>query len=111
MTDEIRIHSEEGRKEVSETRELLTEVKELFGRSALTTEVEDADHVRVNGNDWQVQVGRDGELAFKPAGASLRFVRRATELREVRQEPRSVSFVFQDEVLTVGRGLEHRKRR
>lgn len=108
MTDEIRIRSEESSTEVSRTEELLGEVKDLFGQAALTTEVEDTENVRVNGDDWQVRVGRDGELAFKPAGASLRFVRHAGELREVRQEPRRVSFVFREEVFTVGGGLEHR---
>ncbi|MDY7083152.1 MAG: hypothetical protein SXQ77_12295, partial [Halobacteria archaeon] len=98
MTEEIKIRSEDDSTEISETENLVSEVMDLFGKTVLTTEIEDKNRVRVNGNDWQVRMSADGELVFKPGGAALRFVRYADELVEVEQEPESVSFFFGDEV-------------
>lgn len=111
MTDnDIEIRSENGLTEISDSGEFLEEVKVLFGKTALSTEVRERENVLVNGDDWQVKLSADGDIVFKPGGASLRFIRNIQELEKVKQGAKRLSFIFENETITVSKGIEHRTR-
>lgn len=103
--------AEGGKKVVENAKELERSLKEVFGSSALTTQVEDkGDRVSVKGDGWGLVVRGDVSLVFKPGGASYRIVRDVDNLENVEQkDDGGVSFVFADgERMTLRRGVEHR---
>lgn len=109
---EVEMNTDAGDTEtvVEKAEELERELKEVFGSSALTTQVkEEGDRVSVNGDGWGFVVRGDESLVFKPGGAAYRIVRDMDDLETVEQkDDGGVSFVFADEKITLRRGVEHR---
>ena len=102
---------EEGKKVIENAKELERGLKEVFGSSALTTQVKDkGNRVSVKGDGWSFVVRGDVSLVFKPGGASYRIVRDVGDLENVEEkDDGGVSFVFTDEEsITLRRGVEHR---
>jgi len=108
---EVEVETEEGVETVEGPRDLERRLKDGFGRSALTTSVEDdGGTVVVNGDGWRFEARAAGEeLSFKPGGASYRIVRDAADLETVERDGDGMVFVFADETITLGQGIEHRR--
>ena len=107
---EIKINGREDGEKANNAEELERVLKDFFGGSALTTQIEDeGDRVSVKGDGWGFVVGRDGSLVFKPGGTAYRIVRSIDDLETVEEkDDGGVSFVFADERITPRRGVEHR---
>lgn len=105
---EVEVETDDGREVVEDARELESRLKRTFGRSALTTRVEEeGERVVVNGDGWQF-VARGDEVVFKPGGTAYREVRSAAELQAVESDGEGIVFVFADEEFKLHRGVEHR---
>lgn len=90
---------------------LVDDLRRVLGDMALTTRVHsESDEFHANGEGWRVEVRRESaEIAFKPAGSTLRLVRSLDDLTSVQAADRRVTFGFGDhEEITVGRGIEQR---
>ncbi|MDZ7687694.1 MAG: hypothetical protein U5J64_03055 [Halobacteriales archaeon] len=107
---EVEITKQDEPSEVARDAEALERgLKELFGSSALTTDIEEKDdRVSVNGDGWGFVVRGDGSLVFKPGGSAYRIVRSTDALEKVENEGEGVSFVFGNEKIKLRRGVEHR---
>jgi len=103
---------DEGRKVVEEARKLQKRLKKTFGRSALTSRVEDeGGSVVINGDGWQLtpRGGGDGEIVFRPGDTAYRTVRPVERLKRVDRDGDAITFAFEDgESFTLKKGLEHR---
>lgn len=108
---DVQIDGIEAVRHASDAPALVDGLKRLFGEMALTTEIDRRDQtVAVGGENWRLEATEDGLLRFKPGGASLRLVRRAEDLTDVRQEPERVTFVFDDgEAIGLSRGVEQQR--
>ncbi|MGK2230735.1 MAG: hypothetical protein ACI9QA_000895 [Methanobacteriota archaeon] len=105
----VEVEEDDGVTVVEEARELERRLKKEFGRTALTTRVEDeGESVVVNGDGWQF-TARGDEVVFKPAGTPYRNVRNVADLEAVGKEDGGVTFVFGDEEFVLGKGVEHRR--
>lgn len=107
---EVEITKQDEPGEVARDAEALERsLKELFGSSALTMDVEEKDdRVSVNGDGWGFVVRGNGSLVFKPGGTAYRIVRSTDALEKVENDGEGISFVFGNEKITLRRGVEHR---
>lgn len=109
MDVNVEVDTEEGVTVVEEARELERRLKRAFGRSALSTRVEEeGQKVVVNGDGWQF-IARGDEVIFKIGDTPYRLIRRTEDLEAVENEGDGMVFVFGDEEIALRRGVEHRR--
>lgn len=95
----------------AEAADLVEELRLVLGDMLLTTRVHaESGEFHANGEGWRIEIRSEtGEIAFKPAGGTLRLVRTIDDLSSVEAADRRVTFGFgDDEEITVGRGIEQR---
>jgi len=109
---EVEVKTDDGAEVVENARELQRRLKRTFGNAGLTTRIEEqGERVVVNGDGWQFTARRDETVVFKPGGTPYRIVRDANALESVEKNDADggVVFVFEDEEITLRRGVEHRR--